>query len=55
MKLIKENTEFCPVCNNKLRTHSVSRYVECIEVLMEKMGSHETNSKLASHERNCLS
>ena len=51
MKLIKENTEFCPVCNNKLRTHNVSRFVECIEVLIEK-GSHETNSKLASHERN---
>ena len=52
MKLIKENTEFCPVCNNKLRTHSVSSYVKCIEVLIEKMVSHETNSKLASHERN---
>ena len=52
MKLIKEITDFCPICHDELRNHSVSRYVECIEILIEKMGSHETNSKLASHERN---
>ena len=52
MKLIKGITDFCPVCHNKLRTHDVSRFVECIEKLIEKMGSYETNIKLASHERN---
>ena len=41
MELIKRKTDFCPVCSNKLRLHSVSRFVECIEKLMEKMGSHE--------------
>ena len=34
-------SDFCPVCSNKLRLHSVSHFVECIEKLMEKMGSHE--------------
>ena len=52
MKLIKGITDFCPVCHDKLRTHSIKRYVECIEILIEKMGSHEANIKLASHERN---
>ena len=52
MKLIKRITDFCPICDNKLRNHSASRYVECIEKLIEKMGSYETNNKLASHERN---
>jgi len=52
MKLIKGITDFCPVCHDKLRTHSVKRYVECIEILIEKMGSHESRIKLDSHERN---
>ena len=51
MELIKGITDFCPVCHNKLRTHSLSRYVECIELLIEK-GSHESRIKLDSHERN---
>ena len=41
MELTKMTSDFCPVCNNKLRLHSVSRFVECIEKLMKKMGSHE--------------
>ena len=52
MKLIKGITDFCPVCHGKLRTHSVSRYVECIEILIEKMGSEGTGVKLAPTERN---
>ena len=52
MKLIKGITDFYPVCHNKLRTHDVKRYVDCIEKLIERIGSHEANLKLASHERN---
>ena len=51
MKLIKDVTDFCPICHDELRNHSVSRYVECIEILIEK-GSHESRIKLDSHERN---
>ena len=50
-RLIKGITDFCPVCHDKLRTHNAKRYVDCIEKLIEK-GSHETNFKIASHERN---
>jgi len=52
MRLIQGINDFCPVCHDKLRTHDTKRFVECIEKLFEIMGSHETNIKLASHERN---
>ena len=47
MKLIKGNTEFCPVCHGKLKTHSESEIFNCIEVVFRqeiKMGSQEEQS-----------
>ena len=52
MKLIKGITDFCPVCHDKLRTHDVKRFTECIEILFEKMGSRESRIYLDPRERN---
>jgi len=43
MKLIKGITDFCPVCHGKLKTHSVSEILNCIEVVI-KMGTQEEQS-----------
>ena len=30
MKMTYKRNDFCPVCKNVLRTHSVSRLIDCI-------------------------
>ena len=46
MELIKGITDFCPVCHGKLKTHSVSEILNCIEVIFrqEVKGSQEEQS-----------
>ena len=52
MKLQISSIDYCPACNNLLRTHTDLNFIDCINKLIEKIeGSHEAN-QLASHERN---
>ena len=47
MKLIKGNTEFCPVCHGKLKAHTESEIFNCIEVVFRqeiKIGTQEEQS-----------
>ena len=37
-------TENCPVCENKLKEHTVQNFIDCIEKLMKKQNSLVINS-----------
>ena len=52
MRLIKGITDFCPVCHGKLKTHSESEILNCIQVVIKEGSQEKQSFDHFSSERN---